>query len=81
MLGACIWDRRTTLGRIKLEDYYPHLVLQAGLPEAETREGKKCQGIFMCLGKMLKGLGMQVVLSSVLLVGDRGLEEENGPAE
>lgn len=71
LLCTRIWDiRKRMLGRIKLEDYYSLLVFQAGSHEVVTRKGKNVKKVFMSLGKMLKGWGVQVVLSSVLLVGD-----------
>jgi len=54
---CCLMKRIS--GTIKLDDYYPLLVFQA-------RKLKSIKKGFRSLGKVLRGLGAQVVFSSVL---------------
>lgn len=67
LLGTYIQDIEKRIpGRIKLEYCYHLLVFQARSHEIATRKQKNIKEDFTSLGKMLKGLGAQVVFSVVL---------------
>ena len=69
--GAWVGDvARNISCLIKPSDYYPLLVFHIGNEEVGKRSTRVIKRDFRALGRLLKGLGAQVVLSFVLLVGD-----------
>jgi len=59
----------------KPSDYYPLLVFCIGNKEVGKRSPWAIKRDFRALGRLLKGLGVQVVFSSVLSVGDWDLRK------
>lgn len=59
-----MWDIKRMSSLIKPDNYYPLLIFQA--VSHATRKSKYIKKDFMFLGKMLRGLGAQVVFSSIL---------------
>jgi len=55
---------------VKPSDYYPLLVFYTGNEGVGKRSSWVIKRDFRALGRLLKGLGAQVVFSSVLSVGD-----------
>ena len=55
---------------VKPHDYHVFLLFHVVTNEIAARKLRNMKRCFMSLGKMLKGLGVQVVFSSVLPVGD-----------
>lgn len=70
--GAYIFDfKKRLLGMTKCGDCYPLLLLiQIGLQEAAMRKLQNIKKDLLSHERMLKGSGIQVVFSSILLVGD-----------
>lgn len=67
---------------IQPDNYYPLMIFQAVSHQASTRKSKYIKKDFMFLGKMLRGLGAQVVFSSIFPTGDWNLKKKkNGSAE
>lgn len=63
---------------MKQEDYYLPVVFQVGSQEAATRKLQSIKKDFVSLGKTLKGLGEQVVFSTVLLSDGWDTERRRG---
>lgn len=63
---------RKLLHLVEQEDYHLLVVIQVGSQEAAMRELQNIKRDFASLGNTLKGLGAQIVVSSVLLTGGCG---------
>uniref|UniRef100_A0A493TN05 SGNH hydrolase-type esterase domain-containing protein n=1 Tax=Anas platyrhynchos platyrhynchos TaxID=8840 RepID=A0A493TN05_ANAPP len=69
--GGRVRDLRKALPQlIKLDDYCPLVVIQVGSQEVAIRKMKNIKKYFASLGRMLRGSGVQVVISSVLPLGE-----------
>ena len=69
--GAWVRDvARNISCLIKPSNYYPLLVFHIGNEEVGRRSSRAIKRDFRALGRLLKGLGVQFVFSSVLSVGD-----------
>ena len=69
--GAQVRDVARNITRlVRPSDYYPLLVFHMGKEEVDKRSSQAIKRDFRALGRLLKGSGAQVVLSSVLSVGD-----------
>ena len=55
---------------VKPSDYYPLRIFHIGNEEIGKRSSQVIKRDFRALGRLLKGLGAQVVFSSVFSVGD-----------
>ena len=60
---------------VKPSDYYPLLVFHIGNEEVGKRGPQAIKRDFRALGRLLRGLGAQVVFSSVFSVGDWDLHK------
>ena len=75
--GAQVRDGARNISHlVKPSDYYyPLLVFHIGNKEVGKRSPRAIKRDFRALGRLLKGLGAQVVFSSVLSVGDWDLHK------
>jgi len=64
--GVCLGSGNNRAGRMSREGL-PFIVIQAGSQDVAMRKLKNVKKDFASLGNMLKGSGVQVVFSSVLL--------------
>jgi len=78
---ASAWKKVTITCRVKGDGpphfCYPLVLIQVGCQEAVTRILQNTKRVFAPLGKTWKGLGAQLVFSSVLPIGAENWKEEN----
>jgi len=73
--GAWVRDiSRKLPGLIRLSDYYPLLIIQAGSDEIAEKSLRSIKKDFRGLGQVVDGAGVRVVFSSIPSMAEKGTE-------